>query len=147
MEATKMTARRRKPADIENILERWLDYNLENASTLTYRQIAEQTGLPKTTVHRYFPRLLEKRIGELKFDFDKIELPDPIGVWVVKALYAKHGSIKTLLNEDLGLTEAQVRKCLKQPPMNPLELGEDPNFERIILQRQLWRDIENNKAY
>ena len=149
MNAIKTTTRRRKRVAIENILESWLDINLKNVFTLTYRQIAEQTGLPKTSVHRHLPGLLSKRTDESKLDYgeNNVRLPDPIGIWVVKALYARYGNVKHILNEDLGLSEAQVRKCLKQPRMYPLDLGKDPNYERIILQRQLWCDIENNKAY
>ena len=148
MSTTKTTTRRKKVLEIERILRGWLVDNLENVDRLTVRQIAEQTGLSKTTVHRHLPRIVDLRryALELKGEEECIELPDPFGIWVVKALYAKWSDLESVATE-VRLTKKQVETCLEQPLLYPIDLEQDVKYAMIINQFQLWRDIEKNRPY
>ena len=61
MNTIRTTTRRMKSAEIKNSREAWIDANLPNVSTFTFRQIAEQSGVPKSTVHRLLRKLLSER--------------------------------------------------------------------------------------
>ena len=148
MSTTKTTTRRKKVLEIERILRGWLVDNLENVDRLTVRQIAEQTGLAKTAVHRHLPRMVELRryVLEMKGNEDSIELPDPFGIWVAKALYARWHDLESVA-KGARLTKEQVVKCLKEPPLYPINLVQDVKYSMIVNQVQLWRDIEKNRPY
>ena len=72
--------------------------------------------------------------------YDKtVELPEPTVIYIVQKLYQKGNDIDAILGEGILKlrSEAQVYKCLDHPEI-PFPDYIDPNYERIMHERQLF---------